>query len=122
MWEDKMQVPLQIAFHGVDHSDAVEERVQAKVQKLEHIFNRITSCKVVVESLHRNPNITHHKGVSFNVRIDLKVPGSELVVRRSPKNSHEHEDIYVAMRDAFLAMERQLRNYVGRIRRESHAV
>ncbi|MBC7908715.1 MAG: HPF/RaiA family ribosome-associated protein, partial [Rhodospirillaceae bacterium] len=41
-----MQIPLQITFHGIDHSDAAEERVREKVAKLEQFFDRITSCRV----------------------------------------------------------------------------
>ncbi len=43
-----MQIPLQITFHGIDHSDAVETRIREKVAKLELLFDRITSCRVVI--------------------------------------------------------------------------
>jgi hypothetical protein len=42
------------------------------------------------------------------VRIDLTVPGAELVVSRDPELDHGHEDVYVAIRDAFDAARRQL--------------
>ena len=48
-----MQTPVQIAFHGLDKSDAVEDRIREKVAKLEQFFDRITSCRVTVERHHR---------------------------------------------------------------------
>lgn len=109
-----MQVPLQISFHGVDHSDAVEDRIREKAAKLETYFDHITSCRVVVESHHKNTSSLHHKGEPFHVRIDLTVPGQELIVKRDPKDSHAHEDIFTALKDAFSAMERQLRDYASK--------
>lgn len=108
-----MQIPLQITFHGIDHSDAVETRVREKVGKLEQFFDRITGCKVAIESNHKNTSNLHHKGDAYHVRIDLTVPGSELVVKR---DSDEHEDIYAALKGAFQAIERQLKDYVARSR------
>lgn len=110
-----MQIPLQITFHGIDHSDAVEERVREKVAKLEQFFDRITSCRVAIERSHKNTSSLHQKGEDFHVRVDLTVPGSELVVKR---DSDEHEDIYAALKGAFQAIERQLKEYVARQRGE----
>lgn len=111
-----MQIPLQITFHGIDHSDAVEERVREKTAKLEQLFDRITSLRVVIEHHHKNPGAQHVKGEPFHIRLDLTVPGAELVVRRDPKDSHVNEDIFVALREAFTSMERQLKDYVSRMR------
>jgi ribosomal subunit interface protein len=108
-----MQIPLQITFHGIDHSDAAEERIREKVAKLEQFFDRITSCRVAVERSHKNSSNLHQKGEDFHIRIDLVVPGSELVVKRA---SEEHEDIYAALKGAFQAMERQLKEYAARAR------
>jgi len=111
-----MQIPLQITFHGIDHSDAVEERIRAKAAKLEQLCDRITSCRVVVEHHHKNPSAVHVKGEPFHIRIDLTVPGAELIVKRDPKDSHVNEDILVALREAFDSMERQLKDYLARQR------
>lgn len=108
-----MQIPLQITFHGIDHSDAVEDRVREKVAKLEQFYDRITSCRVAIESDHKNTSNLHHKGDSYLIRIDVTVPGSELVVKR---DSDEHEDVYAALKGAFQAMERQVKEYVARAR------
>ncbi len=111
-----MQIPLQITFHGVDHSDAVETRIREKVAKLEALYDRITSCRVVVEQHHKNTSNLHHKGEPFHITINVTVPGQELVVARDPKDAHVNEDIGVALRDAFAAMERQVKDFAAKQR------
>lgn len=111
-----MQVPVQISFHGVDHSDAVEERIREKVAKLEQFFEHMTSCRVVVETHHKNTANTHKRGEPYHIRIDVTVPGSEIVIKREPKDPHAHEDIYVAIRDAFQTAERRVRDYASRMK------
>lgn len=113
-----MQNPLQISFHGIDHSDAVEERIREKAAKLDQIFDRITSCTVTVELHHRNKSNLHRKGEPYHVSIKVLVPGATLVVERDPQDSHVNEDIAVAVNDAFAKMESQLKDYVTRQRGE----
>lgn len=115
-----MQLPLQISFRGIAHSDAVEASIQERAGRLEQFYGRITSCRVIVETPHKH----HHKGNLFHVRIDLRVPGAEMVVGRDPAAHHAHEDVFVAIRDAFDAAQRQLEDYVRRARGDikSHEV
>lgn len=94
-----MQLPLQITFRNFPQSEAVEARIRAKAAKLEEFHPRVMSCHIVVEELDRH----RHQGKQFSVRLDLRVPGHEVVVDRD----HD-EDIYVALRDAFNAAGRQL--------------
>jgi ribosomal subunit interface protein len=102
-----MQVPLQITIRGFEHSDELERHIRDKADKLDEFFDRIVSCRVVVEVPHKH----HHQGKQFNVRIDIGVPGSEIVV------NHDHaEDVYVALRDGFDAAKRQLEDYARKIR------
>lgn len=108
-----MQIPLQITFHGIDHSDAVEQRIREKVGKLEQLCDRITACRVVIERHHKNTSNLHQKGEPFHIRLDLTLPGAELV---SKADSSEHQDVYPALRDAFQAMERQLKEALARQR------
>lgn len=113
-----MQVPVQISFHGLDKSDAVEVRIREKVAKLEQFFDRITGCRVAVERHHKTNHVSN-VGQPFHVSIILDVPGDELVVKRDPKHEDslkDNEDIQVALRDAFDRMERQLKDYVRRRR------
>lgn len=107
-----MQIPLQITFRDMDPSDAVEARIREKTAKLEQYYDKITSCRVMVEA----PHAHHHQGRLFQVRIELGVPDGELVVNREHHKDHAHEDVYVAIRDAFEAMKRQLQNYVSKRR------
>ena len=102
-----MQVPLQITFRHMDSSPALEARIRQRAQELEHFFDRITSCHVTVEAGHR-----HHRGNIFEVRIDLIVPGAEIVVGRDSGMNHAHEDAHVAVRDAFDALRRRLEDHV----------
>jgi putative sigma-54 modulation protein len=113
-----MQVPIQVAFHGLDHSDAVETRVREKVSKLEQFCSDMIRCRVTIEKHHKNTSAQHLKGEPYHITIDVTVPGDELIVKRDPKfdNVHDHEDIQVALRDAFQAMERQLKEYTARRR------
>ncbi|HMC13543.1 MAG TPA: ribosome-associated translation inhibitor RaiA [Gallionellaceae bacterium] len=102
-----MQMPLQITIRDVDHSEALETHIRDKAKKLDEFFDHIMSCRVVVEVPHKH----HHQGKQFKVRIDISVPGSEIVVNRD----HD-EDVYVALRDAFDAAKRQLEDYARKLR------
>ena len=105
-----MQLPLQITFRHMDPSDAVAARIQERAAELERFFDRIVSCRVIVECRHPR----HQQGNLFQVRVDLKVPGNEIAVGRDPAAHHAHEDVYVAIRDAFDAARRLLEDHVRR--------
>jgi len=107
-----MQAPLQITFRGIDHSDAVESRVRAKVAELERFYDRITSCHVTIDERHKS----HHQGNLFGVRLELRLPDAELIVGREHDADHSHEDVYVALRDAFEIAARQLKEYAQKQR------
>jgi ribosome-associated translation inhibitor RaiA len=125
--------PAQTTFRNMDPSEAVTERVQKEADKLGKYFDRITSCLVVIEAPQGH---NHRHGEPFHVRIELGVPGKELVVNHNPalrqvrerdeearaRKNHEveapHKDVYVAIRDAFLAVRRQLQDYVHCLRHE----
>ncbi len=107
-----MQLPLQITFRNLDKSEAVEANIREQVAALEKHFDQITSCRVVVESPHKH----HQHGKLYEVRIDLKVPDDEIVVSRSHHDKQAHEDVYVALRDAFEAAARQLKAYAHKRR------
>jgi ribosomal subunit interface protein len=107
-----MQKPLEIRFQQMDPSPAVEARIREKAADLERFSDRITSCRVVVEQEHRH----HHKGNLFRVRLDIGMPGKEVAVTRTGPQDHAHEDVYVAIRDAFDAAVRRLEDRV-RVRR-----
>jgi ribosome-associated translation inhibitor RaiA len=103
-----MKLPLQISFRGMGSSPALERRIREKVAKLEKVHDRLMSCAVVVEARARRL----HKGKLYRIGIDLRGPGFELAVGRSGRRDPAHEDITVALRDAFEAMGRQLEDRV----------
>jgi len=109
-----MNVDLKMTFRDVPSSPAVEAAVREKVDKLAQFYDRIMSCHVVVAASHPH----HQKGTLYNVRIDLTVPGGELVVNREPGKSGAHHDVYVSVRDAFDAARRRLQDYSRRRRGE----
>ena len=127
-----MELPVQITYRNMEPSDAVTARIEAEAAKLDNFFDRITSCRVIVETPHRH----HRWGELFHVRIELGVPGTELVASHesTPRAvlSHddkeglkkhlelhpEHKDVYVAIRDTFASARRQLQDYVERLRGE----
>lgn len=103
-----MQEEPIITFRQMEPSPAVQARVRQKIAALGRFHPRITSCRVVVaREQHR-----HHKGDLFRVRVDVGIPGREIVVDRTGPEDHAHEDVYVALRDAFDAAARQLEDDV----------
>src|ERR1035437_10248604 len=103
-----MQVPLQISFDGLGHSDALEFAIQSRIRQLERFCPNIISARVMVGvSEHR-----HLQSRLFRFRIDMTLPGHEIIVDRDPSEHRSHEDPYVALRDAFRAARRQLEDYV----------
>jgi ribosome-associated translation inhibitor RaiA/cold shock CspA family protein len=131
-----MKSLLKITFRDMPSSKAIEDNIHEKANKLDSLYDDIMSCRVIVEAPHRH----HHKGKAYVVRIDMTVPGGELVVNREPKrllaaraahveklektlvenhgpSKHAaHEDAYVAIRDAFNAAARKLQDYARRRR------
>ena len=102
-----MQIPVEITFKEMESSAAVEARIRELAAKLERVFDRVVRCDVMVETPHRH----QHKGRQYHVRVQLTVPGGEIVASRDPGPDEAHEDIYVALRDTFNAAKRQLEDY-----------
>lgn len=103
-----MQIPLQISFKHIEPSPALEATIRKKAERLEKYFPRITSLRTVVTQ--STPR--HRQGNFYHVRIDLTVPGRELVVGNEFDMNHAHEDPYVAVRDAFRSARRQMQDYI----------
>ncbi|OHB92233.1 MAG: ribosomal subunit interface protein [Planctomycetes bacterium RIFCSPHIGHO2_12_39_6] len=100
-----MILPLQITARNMELTEAIKSNIGEKAEELNKFYDRITSCRVVVESL--------PKRSLYNVHVDITVPGKELVVKREPNT-----DLYIAIRDSFNAARRELEEYARRQRRD----
>jgi ribosome-associated translation inhibitor RaiA len=112
-----MDVPLEIRFHNLEPSAALENAIRDRVAKLDRLFPRLTSCRVSVEAPHRQ----HRKGNLWEVHVELGVPGGTIAVSREPHHPREKyasPDVYKALRDAFDSAERQLLDYKRRLNGE----
>ncbi|HZH14297.1 MAG TPA: ribosome-associated translation inhibitor RaiA [Archangium sp.] len=107
-----MKRNLQITFRGMNTSEALSEHIRDSADKLEQFFDGITGCHVVVEEPHRH----HQQGKHFHVRLDLHVPGKNIVVDRDHGDRASHEDPYQAVNEAFDAARRQLQHYAEGLR------
>lgn len=99
--------PVQITIRDLPTSPALEDHIRRKADKLSQFYQRINSCRIVITV----PQKHKHTGKLYCVRIDLTVPGKELVV-----NKQLDQDVYVAIRDAFRALCRQLEEYARKRR------
>ena len=107
-----MTIPVNITFRHMDSSPAVETRVRELANLLGVLSDRIQSCRVVVDSPHRH----HHQGKVFNVKVQLGLPGEDVVVDMERPQRDGHEDVYVVLRDAFDAAKRQLQQRMSSLR------
>jgi ribosome-associated translation inhibitor RaiA len=102
-----MRQPLELRFIGMEASAAIDAAARAKAEKLDQFRPDLMACRVTVELSDKH----RHQGRSFGVRVDVTVPGGEFTVDRV----HD-EDVYVALRDAFDDMKRQLQDSLRRVR------
>jgi ribosome-associated translation inhibitor RaiA len=112
-----MQIPVRITFRHMETSAAVESRVRELADKLTRVTDKILDCHVTIEA----PPARHHKGSPYSVRIDLAGPGGHLTALKGHDSHPEHKDVYVALRDAFDAIRRQLDHSVQGQRERSSA-
>ncbi|MDQ2069085.1 HPF/RaiA family ribosome-associated protein [Natronospira bacteriovora] len=106
-----MQLPLEVHFHNMDHSDALEERAREAAQKLEQACPPLQSCRVYIEAAHR----TEGAGDLYEVRIDMRVPGHELAVHHTQNEADKKvEDAHQALTRTFKVAEKRLRAYLDK--------
>jgi cold shock CspA family protein len=128
----KMILPVQITFRNMPHSDSIEAFIREKAAQLDKYYDHVMACRVVVEVPHRH----HRRGPHSHVRIDLTVPGGEIVVKREPslysgrkqaeagecakcsETATSHKHVRVAIREAFDLARRRLQDYGRRQRAE----
>jgi ribosome-associated translation inhibitor RaiA len=111
-----MNMPVEIHFHGLDKSEAVEARVREKVAKLEKYFSRMTSCRVVLDAAQRNLA----KPKVYQLKIEIGVPKRRpIIVRHERIGGHASEELNLAIRDAFEAALRKLDGMASKIGQRS---
>jgi cold shock CspA family protein/ribosome-associated translation inhibitor RaiA len=102
-----MELNLQITTRDLELSEAEERAIRQAAAHLETFWDRITSCRVLIEM----PRRRGRTGRLYNVRIDLGMPGTEVVVKRQPE-----EDLLTAVQRAFKAAERRVQDVQRRVR------
>jgi cold shock CspA family protein len=112
-----MTLAPQIAFRNMEAELELEEAVLREAKKLDVFFSRITSCRVAIEAPARQGRATHR------IRIDLGVPGEELVVEHSAtphpdqgQSNRKRREAEIAIHEAFREMRRRLQEYTQRMR------
>jgi cold shock CspA family protein len=123
-----VKVPLQITFRNMKPSTEVENLIRAAAVKLETFYRQIMGCRVAVDVPHRH----HRRGPRHHVRIDLTMPGGEIVINREPslgaRARHLREleitkkgelrdaqkDLRFAIESAFRIAGRRLQDYARR--------
>lgn len=102
---------VQISFRGMDPSQSAEELVRDRAAELEQFADRISTCHVSLQA----PNKRHRHGDIYHVHVILDAPGATIAVNHEPGRNHAHEDLFVAIRDAFDAAQRRLRDHARRL-------
>jgi ribosomal subunit interface protein len=95
----------------MDSSEALETEIRKRINKLAKKHAQLVSCRVVIEA----PPQHRRKGGLYKIRIDMTCPEGKVAVNREPPvEHHAHEDVYVALRDAVNAADRQLDEHIER--------
>ncbi|MDX1566250.1 MAG: HPF/RaiA family ribosome-associated protein [Longimicrobiales bacterium] len=108
-----MDVPPEIAFRNVESTPAVEDKILEGIEKLEKVYDRLVSVRIMVE----NQNPGRESGQLYHVRVDMGVPGNEIVVHRRPPQDPQ-EDLTQAVGEAFDIARRRLRKFSEKQRGE----
>ncbi len=107
-----MQIPLQIHYHDLTATDSLEGEVRRRAAKLDEMFERIISIRVTLEQRQH----ARAGGYRFHVRLEVTIPGEDVIVSRDPGDDDAHNDMYVAIGDAFDAAKRQLQTRFDKMR------
>ncbi|HET6143164.1 MAG TPA: HPF/RaiA family ribosome-associated protein [Candidatus Acidoferrales bacterium] len=127
-----MTLPLQITFRNIKHSAEIDSWIRAEAEKLETFYHRIIGCRVAIEVPHRH----HRKAKPLHIRIDLTLPGKEIVITQEPvalrrtlvkreglgttraKPGPLHGDMELAIHEAFKSAGRRVKDFARRQRGE----
>lgn len=111
-----MTIYTEISFRDMEPSKSLEALIEKRVKKIEKIFSHISACRVIIEAPHKH----RLRGNLFHVRVDLSAPQRELVASRDVGVRIAHEQVNVAVRDAFSALQRKLQKHKEKLRVDYH--
>jgi ribosomal subunit interface protein len=109
-----MVIPVQITFRNMSASPTLEDAIRERATKLDRFHPHIIGCRIAVEAAHHR----HMRGNVFHVRIDVTVAHGEVVASGETSAPSPHENVYIALRDAFDEVRRRLEEHAQRIRGE----
>ena len=109
-----MPAPLHISFRDMASTPSLDTFIREWFAKLEHVYDRIERCDVIIERPHKH----QRHGQQVRVHVKLGVPGPDIVVSHDHPLDGAHEDAYVAIRDAFTAARRQLEDHARKMRQD----
>lgn len=107
-------VPLKIDYKNYEDHPDLYPLIEEQVEKLGKYFDRITSCHVVVSKPHKR----HQNGNNFHIHIDLHIPGNVVAITREPEKDSRHDDVGLAIRDAFKAAKKSMKTYIDKLRED----
>ncbi|MBU8974820.1 HPF/RaiA family ribosome-associated protein [Lysobacter sp. MMG2] len=108
-----MRHDVTIRFEGMPVSGALRDTIHRHATKLWQFAPQLQSYDVAV----RHAEHRHQHGNRYAVHVHAVTSGATFEAGRTPPKDHRHEDVYVAVHDAFEAMRRQLSEH-ARGRRE----
>lgn len=100
-----MTLPFELVVREAVLTPKVRQGLEEQAAQLTRFYDRITRCRVTVTGPGR------HAHGRWAVKVDLSVPGRELVVDRQ-----DGDGLPEALREAFTAAGRRLEDYVRRRR------
>jgi ribosome-associated translation inhibitor RaiA len=119
-----MTRPVHITFRNMVVSPALEQEIRSRAAWLETFHPGIVGCRVLLEIPHRH----RQRGRPVHVRIELSLPGEDVIVNHEPpldatarpRKSEEldgrHKDALVALHEAFDVARRRVEDVVRRQR------
>ena len=109
---------LDIAWHNMPPSDAVEADVRKRFAKLCTICTDVTSARISLDQPH-HPQAKPH---AYSVMLEIHVPNTTIVVDNSA-GEELHRDLHQLIHHSFDAARRQVQDYrrirQGKVKRHS---
>jgi len=100
-----MEQPLEVAFHGLDSSDALHDHIRREAEKLERFGNAVTSARVSVERTQK-----HGTTDVDEVHVDVHMRGQHLFAKERVENRHRQD-----FHEVYNAISRAMNHAVRRV-------